>query len=50
MNFTDFQLIVLGDANNFQQSIRDYGEDGWMLYGSPFVNLQGFYCQAMIRQ
>lgn len=37
------------DDGVFDASINTQLQEGWTLYGSPYVDEEGYYCQALIQ-
>ena len=43
-----YWLIRNLDFDDFHKWINNNILEGWTLYGSPFVDEEGSYCQAMV--
>jgi hypothetical protein len=48
MNVKSYMLVVDNDAQHFSQKVNNHIKEGWEVFGSPFVNKNGYYCQAVV--
>ena len=47
--YTTYKTVIKMSSNDFDAAVSKLLSDGWQLYGDPYVNQGGYYCQALIK-
>ena len=47
--FKEYFLIAKLDRSDLNEDVSLFIETGWTLYGNPFVDKEGRYCQAVVK-
>jgi hypothetical protein len=49
MMYTTYKTVIKMSSNDFDAAVSKLLSEGWQLYGDPYVNQGGYYCQALIK-
>ena len=47
--FKEYDLAVERYPGDFAREVNLFLEKGWTLYGYPFIDEEGRYCQAVVK-
>lgn len=47
--YTTYQTVVMENLVAFDRAVTKLLNEGWQLYGDPYVTPTGHYCQALIK-
>jgi hypothetical protein len=45
----EYRIISTNTADQLSEVVNKYFQQGWELYGDPFVK-EGIFCQAMVKK
>lgn len=47
--YTTYQTVIATSHQDFDAAVTKLLNEGWQLYGDPYINGRGDFCQALIK-